>query len=434
MDTTVNIIDYFKTYFIQFLSTYEPVEDTALPASQPDKLFALGMQELHQENLEAAQSYFQQAAELGHAQAAYGFALCHAATSQSDQPTTLAEVAEWLAYAADMGAVQAMLLSAFLHLDAELPLYNLQQSADWFRRAAEAGNAEGCYEYGCSLMSGRGVPQDFSASLFWLQQAAERGDTLAQFELGVQYACGEGVEPDRAKAFALFEQAAAAEHPGAMAALAQYYYNGEQVEQDFGKAWSLNFRCYLAGNPKGNLGLAHFYLDNTAIASDYQTALQLLSTEEAATFPPAIRLKEDLLNGLLEAVKKQQPPAYTQLGWAMLNGYAYDCDPEQAYTLISTAAQMDDPLARCLLRCYLPDRNSPLAYSTEQCAAFFRDQAEYGQAWAARELLQMMNRGDITATDDELAEVLQTAIELGDFWTREMCHQLRESSEAAEEE
>lgn len=424
MDTTVNIIDYFKTYFLEFLDTAGEALDTTKPA---DQLVEQALEELRMRNLGAAQSYLQQAAELGHAQAAYGFALCHAATSQSDLPTTLAEVAEWLAYAADMGAVQAMLLSAFLHLDAELPLYNLQQSTDWFRRAAEAGNAEGCYEYGCSLMSGRGVPQDFSASLFWLQKAAERGDTLAQFELGVQYACGEGVEPDQAKAFALFEQAAAAEHPGAMAALAQYYYNGEQVEQDFGKAWSLNFRCYLAGNPKGNLGLAHFYLDNTAIASDYQTALQLLSTEEAATFPPAVRLKEDLLNGLLEAVKKQQPPAYTQLGWAMLNGYAYDCDPEQAYTLISTAAQMDDPLARCLLRCYLPDRNSPLAYSTEQCAAFFREQAGYGQAWAARELLQMLNRGDITATDDELAEVIHAAIELGDFWTREMCHHLREA-------
>ena len=249
MDTTVNIIDYFKTYFIQFLSTYEPVEDTALPAEEPDKLFALGMQELHQENIEAAQSYFQQAAELGHAQAAYGFALCHAATSQSDLPTTLAEVAEWLAYAADMGAVQAMLLSAFLHLDAELPLYNLQQSTDWFRRAAEAGNAEGCYEYGCSLMSGRGVPQDFEQSLLWLEKAATMGDTLAQFELGVQYALGEGVPENHAKAIRLFEQAAEAQHPGAMAALAQYYYDGEHVEQDFGKAWHLFYTCYRQWNP-----------------------------------------------------------------------------------------------------------------------------------------------------------------------------------------
>lgn len=432
MDTTVNIIDYFKTYFIQFLSTYEPGENTALPAEQPDKLFALGMQELHQENIEAAQSYFQQAAGLGHAQAAYGFALCHVATSQSDLPTTLAEVAEWLAYAADMGAVQAMLLSAFLHLDAELPLYNLQQSTDWFRRAAEAGNAEGCYEYGCSLMSGRGVPQDFAESLRWLEKAATMGDTLAQFELGVQYALGEGVTKNHAKAIELFEQAAQAQHPGAMAALAQYYYDGKHVEQDFGKAWNLFYTCYRLGNPKGNLGLAHFYLDNTAIASDYQTALKLLSTEEAESFPPTRRLKENILSSMMDAVKKQQPVAYTQLGWAMLNGYAYDCDPEQAYTLISTAAQMDDPLARCLLRCYLSDRNSPLAYSTEQCAAFFREQAGYGQAWAARELLQMMNRGDITATDDELAEVIQTAIELGDFWTREMCHHLREAGKQEE--
>lgn len=429
MDTTVNIIEYLELYYVEFFSSYNPEEHAVLPTEQPEKLFALGMQELHSQTLEAAQSYFYQAAQLGHAQAAYGCALCIAATSRDDLPTTLAMVAEWLAYAADMGVEQAMLLSAFLYLDASTPVYNLPKSAYWFRRAAEAGNAEGCYEYGCSLMAGRGVPQDFSASLLWLQKAAEHGFTLAQFELGLQYALGEGVDVNHAKALELFEQAAQAEHPGAMAALAQYYYDGEHVEQNLGKSWSLFYNCYRLGNPKGNLGLSHFYLDNTAIAGDYQTALLLLSSENATTFPPTIRLKENILSNLLQAVKKQQPSAYTQLGWAMLNGYAYSNDPEQAYTLISTAAQMKDPLARCLLCCYLSDRNSPLAYSSKQCADFFREQADYGHAWAARELLLMMCRKQISATEEEFAVALQTAFELRDLRIIEIYHNIREAGD-----
>ena len=429
MNATVHIFDYFKSYFLEFLDKAEVELDSDKPEEQ---LFAQAIDELRMRNIGAAQSYLLQAAERDHAQAAYGLALCHVLTSASENEAMIAEVAELLAHAADLGSEKAMLLRAFIHLDAEHSCYDLQQSAAWFRRAAEAGNAEGCYEYGCSLMAGRGVPQDFEQSLLWLEKAATMGDTLAQFELGVQYALGEGVPENHAKAIRLFEQAAEAQHPGAMAALAQYYYDGEHVEQDFGKAWHLFYTCYRLGNPKGNLGLAHFYIDSKATACDYQTALKLLSTEEAESFPPTRRLKENILSSMMDAVKKQQPVAYTQLGWAMLNGYAYDCDPEQAYTLISTAAQTDDPLARCLLRCYLPEKQAPLAYSTEQCAAFFREQAGYGQAWAARELLQMMNRDEITATDDELAEVIQTAIELGDFWTREMCHQLREAGKQEE--
>ena len=143
MNSTVHIFDYFKSYFLEFLDTAGEALDTTKPA---DQLVEQALEELRMRNLGAAQSHLQQAAELGQAQAAFGFALCHVLTSASENEAMLAEVAELLAHAADLGSEKAMLLRAFMHLDAEHACYDLQKSAAWFRRAAESGNAEGCYE------------------------------------------------------------------------------------------------------------------------------------------------------------------------------------------------------------------------------------------------------------------------------------------------
>lgn len=53
------------------------------------------------------------------------------------------------------------------------------EQADWFRKAAEAGNVDGMYELGVRLYQGRGVPKDPEGARAWFQLAAKAGDPRA---------------------------------------------------------------------------------------------------------------------------------------------------------------------------------------------------------------------------------------------------------------
>ena len=44
--------------------------------------------------------------------------------------------------------------------------------------------------------NGRGVRQDYAQAMQWYRQAAEQGDAHAQLALGLRYATGQGVRQD----------------------------------------------------------------------------------------------------------------------------------------------------------------------------------------------------------------------------------------------
>lgn len=433
MNNTVLLEDYFSVYFSRFLRQDEGIISNERAENDPRNLFARALRCLRRKELDEAMALLLQAAESGHAQAAFGMGICKVLIAQvqkSREAGDYADAAMWLSYAADLGLVEAMVALAFFHLAEDNPLYNLEHSALWFQRAAEAGDTEGIYEYGCCFLSGQGVEQDFVQAAYWFEKGAAMDDTMSQFELGVQYMEGEGVEKDIARAVSLFEKAVEKNHPGAMAALAQLYYTGEGLEKDYNKAYELYFKCYKLGNPKGNLGLARMYLDNEAIACDWQTALQLLSTDAAENFQHTRQLKSDMLEQLTEGMKKGDVFSCVQLGWAMLNGHTYTGDKAKAFSLISMAARKADPLARCLLRCYFGDQPNPNTAGIDECAEFFRTQMEHGQAWAARELLLMVLRDELEISADETSQLFQQVYAMGDLSAREFIYD-REQKENA---
>ena len=421
MNTCVQLDPYFRTYLKKLLDTYTGPCLDELPEGSPHHLFAQALEQLQKrEHQPGTLELLSEAAEHGHAHAAYCIGILLVLVSQGEDLDLLNEAETWLEYAADLGLEEAMIALGFFYLAEDCPLRNDGQSAQAFRRVAEAGNVEGFYEYGCCLLSGRGVEQDFVQAAEWLQRGADADDTLSQFELGVQYSLGEGVEKDDSIAISLFEKAAAKGHPGSMAAMADYYYEGEGVEQDFAQAFQLYYQCYQHGNPKGNIGLSRFFLDGEIVAIDVQTALQLLSEGAAANHPIAMHHKRAILDDIEQDIQKGDVVALTALGWAILQGTAYEGDKQKAYECISTAAAKGDPLARCLLRCYFSEKEDPNANSTEECAQFFRELSDEGCAWAARELFFMAAREEIQATADESFEMLTRAIELGDWVCREL--------------
>ena len=67
--------------------------------------------------------------------------------------------------------------------------------------------------------NGMGVPKDFAQAAEWYRKAAEEGDAQSCYRLGVFYEKGTGVKQDTDKAIELYRQAAELGYENAKTAL-----------------------------------------------------------------------------------------------------------------------------------------------------------------------------------------------------------------------
>ena len=100
-----------------------------------------------------------------------------------------------------------------------------------WEQAARAGYARGmvllgeCYEKGFG-----GVPQDEKQAVEWYRKAAEAGNALAMYNLGWMYAKGRGVPQDEKQAVEWLHKAAQAGHPLAPGALKKVNQQTSQIK------------------------------------------------------------------------------------------------------------------------------------------------------------------------------------------------------------
>ena len=78
---------------------------------------------------------------------------------------------------------------------------DFEEAAEWYRKAAEQGDAQAQFNLGHCYERGQGVPQDFSEAVKWYRKAAEQGHTSAQENLGACYANGRAVIDDPVQAY-----------------------------------------------------------------------------------------------------------------------------------------------------------------------------------------------------------------------------------------
>jgi hypothetical protein len=95
-------------------------------------------------------------------------------------------LARYMTAQAEAGNVQFQTQLGFAYTFGEamdyLPM-DVAAGYKWFRRAAEAGDAEAQAQVGDSLIQGRGVAADRAEGLRWLRMAAEKGNADAQRSL-----------------------------------------------------------------------------------------------------------------------------------------------------------------------------------------------------------------------------------------------------------
>lgn len=111
-------------------------------------------------------------------------------------------------------------------------------AARWWRKGAELGHAQCCFEYGNCFKDGNGVRRDFRKALEWWLKGAEKNHVGCLCNVGCCYSHGDGVAQDYAEAVAYFRRCLELE-PDAIAAynLARRYYHGTGVEQNDAEAF-----------------------------------------------------------------------------------------------------------------------------------------------------------------------------------------------------
>ena len=148
---------------------------------------------------------------------------------------------------------------------------DLELSATWINRAADLGDPGAEFLVGSSFYGGIGVTQDIPRGLTFLERSADKGHPKAQFLLGQAYVDGAGVEKNAQWAARWYGKAARGGHPQAQYAFGVMFASGLGVPRSTRRAYK-----WLA----------------IAAANGYEKAEKLRDTI-ASRLTPAARAKGD---------------------------------------------------------------------------------------------------------------------------------------------
>lgn len=131
----------------------------------------------------------------------------------------------------------------FLNLDTVITVSSQHTNfsfaqAEYYRKAAEQGNADAQYNLGVCYDNGEGVTQSYEEAVKWYRLAAEQGNAMAQYNLGGCYEFGEGVTQSYEEAFKWYSKAVLSDNPPKIAYknLADCYRYGRGTIADYKKA------------------------------------------------------------------------------------------------------------------------------------------------------------------------------------------------------
>ncbi|HSW62222.1 MAG TPA: tetratricopeptide repeat protein [Dissulfurispiraceae bacterium] len=164
-----------------------------------------------------------------------------------------------------------------------------------FRKAADAGDAEGMGRLARAYRLGQGVQMDYAAAIKLYEQAIAAGYAAGKVGLGHMYRLGTGVEKDETKACDLYYSAAEQRIAGGM-----YYYgrcledgmgklekSPREAEQWYRKALEVDKDyCYVY------IGLARLYTRGTGVEKNLEEAAKIYKRAEERGCAAPERLQE----------------------------------------------------------------------------------------------------------------------------------------------
>lgn len=162
-----------------------------------------------------------------------------ALTEESDD-----EWFELLSKAAFLGYAPAQKLLGDIYLETG----NCPLAAELYRKAAQSGDADACYQLSHCYRDGIGLEPSDTKAVSWLRKAAGLGNMKAKQELGDRYLFGQGVKKDAEQARRYYEEAAAHGLSYGLYYLAVCYLKGNRVPHSEDKAIELLKQAANYGN------------------------------------------------------------------------------------------------------------------------------------------------------------------------------------------
>ena len=207
----------------------------------------------------------------------------------------------------------------------------------WYRRAAEAGDAQGAFALAIAYLRGEGVKPDVQAARGLLQQAAQKnhagalhelgmldlegelqnparaadyfaraaalGNSESAYALGLLYKAGRGVTTDKSKAAQLMKQAADLDFTAAQIEYAIMLFNGDGTAKDETGAARLFMKAAKTGNPIAANRLARLYASGRGVERNMQEAMKW------HLFARNAGLKDDWLDAQLNSLSPAERAA-----------------------------------------------------------------------------------------------------------------------------
>jgi TPR repeat protein len=113
------------------------------------------------------------------------------------------------------------------------------EAMQWFRKAADQGNAVAQERIGAMYRHGKGINQSDKDAIFWLQKSAEQGNADAEYTLGEMYwsgRIGNNFKLQQQEAMKWLLKAAEQENFAAQRLIGKTYLSGRGFDKDFSKA------------------------------------------------------------------------------------------------------------------------------------------------------------------------------------------------------
>lgn len=210
------------------------------------------------------------------------------------------------------------------------------EGARWILKAAEKGVAEAQYRIAIAYLNGKGVEKDKKKSMEWLHKAATNNYDRAQFDLGLMYESGDDVDLDYNEAVKWYNLAADNGNASAQNNLGVLYYYGRGVEKNYVKAAQWFVRAADNGDLYAKYNLAYNYRDGIGVRQDLNKALTLFEEAYALGKSDAGKPLEELkgkmaaFKQLLEKAKTGDVDAQMKVAKCYEDGDGIECDFSEA--------------------------------------------------------------------------------------------------------
>ncbi len=159
---------------------------------------------------------------------------------------------------------------------------------------------------GIMAARGDGADQDMAEAADWFGRAAEAGDATGQYQLARLHYAGKGVAQDKPRAVELFELAAKQAHVGATQALSLILENGDGVPADAKRAFELALSNAEAGVPRDQLRAAQMLAEGRGTEADPVRAYFFASLAARTGLQDAIDAHDGYAAKLTEAQLAEQ--------------------------------------------------------------------------------------------------------------------------------